>query len=172
MSFDIIAMNWADWLIISIVVISGLIGMKRGFVKEAISLMVLVAAVLAAIWLKEPLAELFAGWLDATVSIRQLLAAILVFIVVLVLGGVVNHLLGALIEVIGLKTANRFFGMLFGVARGGLIVLIAVLYLPKIVPLHRDAWWYDSVLIPHFVMMEDKFFELVSTVYDTFIGLL
>ena len=166
-----VSMNWADWLIIFIVVASGLIGMKRGFVKEAFSLIVWVAAFLAASWLKEPLADLFTGLLDA-VSMRQLLAFILIFIVVLVLGGVVNYVLGTLIEIIGLKTTDRLFGVLFGLARGTLVVMIAVLYLPKVVPVHRDAWWYNSTLVPHFAAMEDTFFAVASTVYDVVARLL
>jgi membrane protein required for colicin V production len=158
-------MNWVDWSIIVVILVSGLISMKRGFIKEVLSLVVWVAAFLVASWLKEPLADLFAGWLD-TVSMRQLSAFILVFITVLVLGGVVNYLLETLIAMIGLKTTDHLFGVLFGLARGILVVMIAVVYLPKVLPVHQDTWWHDSVLIPHFAVMEDKFFALVLTAYD------
>lgn len=164
-------MNWADGLIVFIIIVSGLISMKRGFIKEALSLVVWAVALLVASWSKEPVADLFIDWFDA-VSMRQLSAFILVFIAVLVLGGMVNYLLGTLIDMVGLKSTDRFFGVFFGLARGVLIVLVAILYLPKLLPVDRDLWWRDSVLIPHFAAMEEQFFTLVSTVYDALIGLL
>ena len=164
-------MNWADWLIIFVLLVSGLISMKRGFIKEALSLIVWVAAFIAATWAKEPLANLFAGWVEAP-SVRQLLAFILVFIVVLILGGILNYLLGRCVDMTGLKSTDRFFGVLFGLLRGALVVVIAVVYLPRILPVHRDAWWQNSLLIPYFTAMEDNFFALVSMVYDAIMRLL
>ena len=158
-------MNWADWLIIFILVVSGLISLKRGFIKEAMSLVVWVIAFIAATWAKEPLADLFASWVDA-LSVRHLLAFILVFIVVLILGGVVNYLLGRCVDMTGLKSTDRFFGVLFGLVRGALVVIIVIVYLPRVLPVHHDAWWRESLLIPHFTAMEDNFFALVSMVYD------
>ena len=158
-------MNWADWLIIFVFLVSGLISMKRGFIKEALSLIIWVTAFIAATWAKEPLADLFTHWVDA-LSVRQLLAFILVFIVVLILGGVVNYLLGRCVDMTGLKSTDRFFGVLFGLVRGALVVVIVVVYLPRILPVHRDEWWQNSLLIPYFTAMEDNFFALVSMAYD------
>ena len=158
-------MNWADWLIIFVFLVSGLISMKRGFIKEALSLIIWVTAFIAATWAKEPLADLFIHWVDA-LSVRQLLAFILVFIVVLILGGVVNYLLGRCVDMTGLKSTDRFFGVLFGLVRGALVVVIVVVYLPRILPVHRDEWWQNSLLTPHFTAMEDNFFALVSMAYD------
>ena len=41
-------MNWADWAILAIVLISGLFSIRRGFVKEALSLVTWVAAFIVA----------------------------------------------------------------------------------------------------------------------------
>ena len=164
-------MNWADGLIIFILVVSGLISMKRGFIREALSLVIWVTAFIAATWSKEPLADLFSGWADA-VSVRQLLAFILVFIVVLILGGIVNYVLGKLVSMTGLKTTDRFLGVIFGLARGALVVIVIVVYLPRVLPVHQDVWWRESLLIPHFSAMEDKFFALMSMAYNAVMGLL
>ena len=164
-------MNWADWSIVFVIVVSALIGVKRGFIREALSLAVWVAAFLLANWFKEAVADLLVPWIDV-VSIRQVLAFILIFIAVLALGGVVSYLMGKLTTMIGLKTVDRLFGALFGLARGALLIMVVVLYLPKIVPVRGDAWWHESVLIPYFIAMEDEFLELISIVYDVVIGLL
>ena len=164
-------MNWADWLIASVLLISALISMKRGFVKEVLSLIVWVVAFVIATWFKEPVGELFTPWLDA-VSMRQLLAFILIFIVVLIIGGVINHSFGRAIEIVGLRTADRLFGVLFGLARGVLLFLVAIIYLPRIVPVHQDAWWHNSVFIPHFTAIEDNFFTWVFMLYDAIVELL
>jgi len=46
--------------------------------------------------------------------------------------------------------------MVFGAARGLLIVLALVILLPMALPeMKSDGWWQQSKLIPHFAASED-----------------
>lgn len=146
-------MNWADWLIVGILILSCLIGLKRGFVKEALSLLCWLAAAAVAISFHKSLATLL-NELIATASLRHMAAFAGLFLVTLLVGALVNYLLSALVKMTGLSGTDRLLGMLFGLARGGVVVLALVLLLPRLVPVNQDMWWQQSIVIPHFVAME------------------
>ena len=57
-------------------------------------------------------------------------------------------------RVTGLSGTDRFLGMAFGAARGSLLVVILV-GLISLAPVQQDAWWQQSTLIPHFLMVAD-----------------
>ena len=67
----------------------------------------------------------------------------------------VNYLIGELVKITGLSGTDRLFGMVFGLARGVIVVVAALLLVPALVPIDKDLWWQESVLIPHFLLLED-----------------
>jgi membrane protein required for colicin V production len=148
-SFSGAAWNWADWTIVAIVGISCIFSLLRGFVKEALSLVAWVLASFVAITFHERLAAVFAKWID-TPSLRLILAFAALFVLTLLLGALINKLLHTLIAASGLSGLDRLLGTVFGLARGLLIVLAIVIWVPMVVPVKQDSWWYQSALIPHF----------------------
>ena len=146
-------MNWADWAIVGILVLSALISIKRGFVKEALSLATWVAAVIVAMIFGERLAVLLIDHI-ATPSVRELVAFAVLFIATLLVGAMVSYLIGALVRITGLSGTDRLLGMLFGLARGFVIVMALLIFLPGIIPVNQDIWWQESSLIPHFLEFE------------------
>lgn len=159
-------MNWADWTIVAILGISCLISLLRGFVREALSLISWLAASFVAIAFHERVADVFARWID-TPSIRTVLAYLALFIGTLLIGTLINTLIGSMLRASGLSGFDRVLGLAFGAARGLLIVLALVILLPMAIPVNQDAWWRQSTLIPHFEIMEgwalETFSESVST---------
>ncbi|EGG93570.1 Colicin V production protein [gamma proteobacterium IMCC1989] len=160
-------MNWADWVIILILLISSVISLKRGFIKEALSLAVWVAAFVIATLFSPHLVPHFEAY-ASTPSAQQMAAFSTLFIVSLLLGSALSYLLSSLVKVAGLSNADRVFGVVFGFARGVLMILAAVLYVPIIIPVDQDNWWMESTLIPHFLSMEEGFHELMSSVSALF----
>ncbi|UAW99733.1 CvpA family protein [Halopseudomonas nanhaiensis] len=144
---------WVDWLIIGIIAVSALISLTRGFVKEALSLVTWVVAGLVAWTFGGALAELLVGYIE-TPSVRVITACAILFVLTLILGGLVNYLIGQLVAVTGLTGTDRFLGMVFGAARGVLLVVIAVGLL-SLAPVEGDLWWRESELIPHFLLVAD-----------------
>ena len=163
-------MNWADWTIVAILVVSSLIGLKRGFVKEALSLVCWVAAFVVAMTFHEALGSLLVDTVP-TPSVRELLAFGVLFAATLVVGAMVNYLLGELIRLTGLSGTDRLFGMVFGLARGAVVVLAILLLVPAVVPVNQDAWWHQSLVIPHFLAMEDWAREMGSLISAKFLAL-
>lgn len=142
-------MNWADWTIVAIVGVSCLVSLLRGFVQEALSLLVWVLATFIAVAFHQRLADVLARWIE-TPTIRTVLAFGALFIATLIIGGLLTYLLRTLVEATGLGGLDRLLGMAFGAARGLLIVLAIVILLPMALPVKEDAWWHESRLIPYF----------------------
>ena len=74
------------------------------------------------------------------------------FLVVLAVGGLINYLLGRLVDSTGLSGTDRLFGALFGALRGLAIVLVAVI-IAGFTPFVKDPWWQESVLLPEMERM-------------------
>ncbi|WP_455200482.1 CvpA family protein, partial [Kaarinaea lacus] len=65
------------------------------------------------------------------------------------LAALVNHLAGHLVKRTGLTSTDRAVGVVFGVARGGVVVSMLVL-LAGLTSLPQDPWWAESMMIGHF----------------------
>ncbi|WP_339842901.1 CvpA family protein [uncultured Halopseudomonas sp.] len=146
-------LGWVDWAIIAIIAVSALISLARGFVKEALSLLTWVVAGLVAWMFGGALAGHLSPFIE-TPSIRVIVACSILFILTLLLGGLINYLIGQLVRVTGLSGTDRFLGMIFGAARGALLIVVAVGLL-SLAPVEGDVWWRQSELIPHFLLVAD-----------------
>ncbi|MEX2488230.1 MAG: CvpA family protein [Pseudomonadales bacterium] len=148
-----------DWAIVGIILVSSLISIKRGFVKEALSLATWIAALIIARIFAESLSTLLVGFVDNP-SIRLGIAFAILFVATLIVGAMVNHLISEFVKMTGLSGTDRVFGMVFGVLRGGVIVLVLVTILHP-TPLSEDAWWQNSLLIPHFGRVVEWLWPLI-----------
>ena len=149
-------MNWADWVILAILTISSLISLKRGFVKEALSMANWVIAFVVAMTFRDSLSALLVDQIS-TPSVRDMTAFAILFALTLIVGAMVNYLLGELIRMTGLSGTDRFFGILFGFIRGFVVVMAILIFVPSIIPIEQDSWWQSSALIPHLLKFEGWF---------------
>jgi len=140
-----------DWVILAVVLISALISIKRGFVKEMLSLASWIAAFIIARIFSGHLDVLLIEWIE-TPSARYGAAFAILFAATLIVGAMINNLMGELIKVTGLASTDRMFGIVFGVARG-LILVTAAVYGLQMTAFSSDPWWKESLLIPHFELM-------------------
>lgn len=147
------AFTWVDWAIIAVIAVSSLISLSRGFVKEALSLLTWIVAGVVAWMFGGALSHHLSEFID-TPSARVIAACAILFIVTLLVGALINYLIGELIRVTGLSGTDRLLGMVFGAARGGLLVVVLVGLL-SLAPVQEDPWWQQSTLLPHFLMVAD-----------------
>lgn len=138
-----------DLFIVAIVAISGLISLVRGFVKEAMSLIIWIAAFAVSMTFSDTVAILLQNLIELA-SMRQLVAWGGLFVGTLLLGAMINYMFAKIIDSTGLAGTDRTLGFVFGIFRGLLIVLAIVIILPKAVPVDQDVWWQQSTLIPIF----------------------
>ena len=162
-------MNLADWAIVAVIVVSSLISLKRGFVKEALSLVTWVAAFIVARLFTDNMSALLAGYIS-TPSARVVAAFTILFVATLFAGALINNLIGLLIKATGLSGTDRVLGMVFGIARGGVLVVVLVALL-GMSPAVQDRWWQQSILIPHFAVMEQWTQNLASETSDLILNI-
>jgi membrane protein required for colicin V production len=147
MSELISELTLVDYVFIIIILMSGVLSLFRGFVKESVSLVSLLLAIWVVWTFDVAFAEVLAPWLTDQV-IRIWGARILLFIFVLVAGGVVASLLYMLLNKSGLTVTDRIFGSFFGLARGVLLVAVLIVVL-EMIGFAKSAWWQQSKLIPY-----------------------
>jgi len=141
-------MVWVDFLIIGIILISVLISIVRGFVKEVFSLASWILAFWVALLFYPHLATLLADYV-VTPSIRSFVAFASLFVVTLILGALVNHLISTVVKKTGLSGTDRMLGIFFGIIRGVAIVTLLVLAAGA-TPMPQDDWWQNALLLEHF----------------------
>jgi len=148
-----VTFTWVDWAIVAVIVISSLISLKRGFVKEALSLLTWIIAGVVAWMFGGALSHHLAEFIS-TPSAQVIAACAILFVATLLVGALVNFLVGELVRVTGLSGTDRFLGMVFGAARGGLLIVVLVGLL-SLAPVQEDLWWRESALVPHFLLVAD-----------------
>jgi membrane protein required for colicin V production len=141
-------MAWIDIAIIALVVLSAVLSLFRGFVKEALALASWLVALWIAMIFYEDVAGALAKWISEP-SLQKIIAFSILFITVLLIGAVINYLAGKLVVKTGLAGTDRMLGVIFGMARGAVIVAILVL-LAGLTPMPHDPWWQDSQLLKYF----------------------
>lgn len=145
-------MNWTDWVILVIVAISGLLSLRRGFLREALSLVTWIAAFVIARLFSAPLSASLTDIIQDP-SVRFMVAFAVLFILTLIAGSLLQLIAIALVRATGLSATDRLLGVGFGVVRGGLVIVVIVALL-RVTPVVDDSWWQSSTLIPHFVLLE------------------
>lgn len=141
-------MIWIDYAIIGLISISMIIGLFRGLIKEALALVIWGLAFWVGLTFSTPFSSLLENIL-AVPSARIAVAFVVLFVLTLIIGAVINYLLSALVSKTGLTGTDRLAGLIFGIARGAIIIVILVI-LAGLTPLPESSWWKESQLIPHF----------------------
>ncbi len=146
-----------DIVIAAVILLSAVIGLVRGLVKEVLSLVSWAAAFVVALFFSNELGQLLPATWGST-GLRQAIAFVVLFVGTLVVTGLLQWLIGKLIETTGLSGTDRFLGLLFGSARGLLVALVVLVGLEQIA---SDAsWWQEARLAQEILAFEDEMREL------------
>jgi len=142
-----------DILIAVAIAVSMVIGIVRGFVKEAISIAALLVAIWAALYFGPGVGDISDSWISSE-ELQVWFGRILVFAVILSLGGLLGWGISKLVRLSVLSGMDRVMGSLFGAARGILLVALGIIG-GQFAGFDNDAWWQRSRLIPHLEVVAD-----------------
>ena len=140
-------MGGADHLFAIILLVSGILGVLRGFIRETISLI----SWLLGLWLAWHFAYLLNPWLGGALAepgIREWAGRAIVLLMVLLVGAAAGSIAAYYAHrVTGLATTDRLLGSLFGLMRGVLVIGLLVMA-GRAVDLDAEAWWQDTKSMP------------------------
>lgn len=153
-------MSWIDFTIVAVIALSAVISLVRGFVKEAISLTVWIAAFFIASSYYPHLASFFTNISEPT--IRNAYAIAILFISALILGALINYVVSKLVQSTGLSGTDRLLGLVFGALRGVLVVSAILFFADAFTPAASSDWWRQATLIPEFSFIIEWFFEYLQ----------
>ncbi|MDH5600958.1 MAG: CvpA family protein [Gammaproteobacteria bacterium] len=138
----------ADLIVLSIIILSVVVSLMRGFVKEAMSLTGWLVALWIAMTFSSGMAEIFGSSIKDP-TLRLLAAFVTLFILSLIVGSIINFFAGQLVQRAGLTGIDRTIGAVFGLLRGVLLVTIIVMLL-GLTTLPKESWWDDSFFLFRF----------------------
>lgn len=161
-------LNWVDYTVIAIFVMSGVAGVSRGVIREIISIASWVAAFFIASWFATPIANNFAhsqaaqsvitsAANSAKLSPEQTVSWLAfglcflgLFAVTLIVGAIVGAIATRIVEGGGISFVNRILGGGFGLARGFVIVVVIMFFVQLLPEIRQENWWIKSVFVHEF----------------------
>lgn len=138
-------MNWVDGVVLAVLALSAIVALFRGLVHEVLSISAWVGAVFAALALRPALVPALYEVVDSPNNpwIADAIAVAGVFLVVLLVLKVVTATVARRVQDSALGGADRALGMVFGLARGAFLVVVA--YILGGIVLSEPERWPDPV---------------------------
>lgn len=138
-------MTPVDYALIAIVLISAVVGLVRGLLREVVAVLSWLAALWLA-WQFGPYLEPHLGGLLEDPQVRPWAARVIIGIVVLLVGAAIGAIVGHFVRLSIFNATDRLFGFIFGVLRGAVLIGVLVM-LGQLLRLDEEPWWRHSRLM-------------------------
>jgi membrane protein required for colicin V production len=134
--------TWVDIAVAAILILSTILAVARGFVRETLSIFAWAAAAFATLYFGHYVVPLLAPHVSEMLA--QILAYAIVFFVVLIPLLFIGNRVSRRVSESAIGGLDRVLGALFGAVRG--LVAIAVLYIlfSMVVPVSAQAKWMTN----------------------------
>lgn len=163
-----------DVIVIVVVLISAVLAMVRGFVREVLSVASWVAAAAAAYFLYKPVLPLLANYIESK-TVATIAAAAAIFFVALIVATYITMKISDFVIDSRIGAVDRAFGFIFGAVRGILLLVIALWFFNFMVsdPTKRPAWVVNARTGPFLVSLGERLQDALPKDADVWVqGLL
>ncbi len=144
-----------DWIIAAIILVSMIVSIFRGFIKESLSLISWILAIWLGITFCVEAGELIHQYVRIpTPKFREWAGFAAVFILTLFLFAVISYMVYKFIVRGPIKGVDRVLGIGFGALRG-IAIVVALLMVARALGMENSQWWSSAKHIPKFVPVMD-----------------
>ena len=149
-----------DYIILAILIISSIMGLVRGLLREAIAVITWFLAIVLAWSFAPSLEHLLGGVLEGS-PMRIWAARAIIFVGILLLGGAVSVVLGHYVRVSMFAGMDKFLGFIFGIIRG-IVIVGAFTIAVQALRMDEDPRWKNSRLMPYAIGVADALRGIVG----------
>lgn len=137
--------NWLDIILLVILGLSVLFGIMKGLVRQIIGILAVIVGLILAVNYYPFVSNLFSRWLSSS-TLSNFIAFIVIFIIVLSMGGVLSFLFSKVMKG-PLKFVNNAMGGGLGLLKG-LLICGVIVFAMLVFPFKKDAL-RQSFLAPY-----------------------
>ncbi len=134
-------MTWVDLAVLAVLAVSALLAFIRGLVREVLGLAAWIGAIFAGVWALPRVRPQFQHWLGPPWV--DPIAFGVVFILSLIVLMLISRWISALVQASPIGGLDRTLGLVFGLARGAALVIVAYIVAGMVVQVDR---WPEPVL--------------------------
>jgi membrane protein required for colicin V production len=149
-----------DYVILAIVILSAVMGLVRGLLREAIAVITWFLAIVLA-WSFGPSLEPHLGGIPVGSPLRIWAARAIIFVGILLLGGAISVIVSHYVRVSMFAGMDKFLGFVFGIVRG-IVIVGAFTIAVQALRMDEDASWKRSKLMPYAIGVADALRGIVG----------
>lgn len=159
----VLNISWADVAVVVVVLVSTILAVARGFVRETLSILAWAAAAIATLYFGPPLAKLLAARIS-TPLLGPVLAFAGIFLLVLIPLSFLSFRLSERVRKSHIGMLDRSLGVPFGLVRGLALIGLAYLAISLIIPVRAQPEWLTQArLLPVIQRSSDVILSLIPT---------
>ncbi len=117
-------MTWVDLVVLGVIALSALLACMRGLVREVLGIGAWIGSVVIASALQPWGKQIAMQWIKDE-QIAGAVSFVALFLVAVIVLKIIARIIGNLVDGMGLGSIDRTLGLLFGIARGGLLAIVA-----------------------------------------------
>jgi membrane protein required for colicin V production len=130
-------LNLVDLGVLGVILISTLLAFSRGLVREVLSIGAWIVAALTTVYGLPHLRDIARTYITVPL-VADAVTGVTIFVVTLIVCAALSHLVARNVRASGLGAVDRSLGLLFGVARGAILVCLAYLAFVWAMPKEAD----------------------------------
>ena len=121
---DFFNFNFIDWIILSLLLITSLIGLNNGFIKEFLSFFTWTLSILFSLLIIREL--IISNLVNQNIISSMTIFFILVLISFVILKIITYYFIGDFKNIINSNYINNIFGLIFGFIKGLFLILLSI----------------------------------------------